>query len=589
VASQNNFKTENNNKSKDRNDIYNSAFESPLQESDISSSIITRHKGELSTLCSYLRFYPDIFYDMLTPEKGGIKLDLYQRVMMRSLARFPECYFCIPRGGSKTLTQIMVCYHTAICYPNITVAITASTKESAVKIWKEKHEEILRYYPSIRDEIKSANFSKDTGRVEFQNGAVIDNLANAQTSKGLRRRRGSLEESALIDKDLYEDAIEPIFNVPRVTMSGEIDPTELNGQINRFSTSGYKNSDEYEKILTMTRDMYDLNGSFVFGSDWYIPVHFGRQKRSTIDKARRGNVIRFKQNYLCEWIGVSDGGLVNISKLMKAMILEKPEIECPKDKNGKCLLNEYVISADIARSNSENNNKTQIVVLKVIRDKSGKVRQVQAVNIINPPNGLNYEEQSIVIKRIFYKYGGHLDMNKSRVKAIIIDANGVGQGVVEKLLEEQTDYQTNDELGAFATINTEDKCQPYAPKLVYALKAQGINSDIIRIFIGYVESSQLKLLRKIDDMKDNDEFMGLESSLKDSMEHACLNTQFLIDEVSNLKLKKTESSGKYSVEQVVKRVDKDRWSALVYGLYYIDVFMNEEEIPEDDDDDLVYY
>jgi ribonucleoside-diphosphate reductase alpha chain len=65
--------------------------------------------------------------------------------------------------------------------------------------------------------------------------------------------------------------------------------------------------------------------------------------------------------------------------------------------------------------------------------------------------------------------------------------------------------------------------------------------------------------------------------------------QFLIDEVANLKLKKTESSGKYSVEQVVKRVDKDRWSALVYGLYYVDLFMNEEEIIEDEDDDLVYY
>jgi len=107
-----------------------------------------------------------------------------------------------------------------------------------VKIRKEKHEEILRFYTSMKDEIKSENYSKDSGRVEFQNGAVIDNLANAQSSKGLRRRRGSLEESALIDKDLYEDAIEPIFNVPRTTMSGETDPTELNGQINRFSTSG---------------------------------------------------------------------------------------------------------------------------------------------------------------------------------------------------------------------------------------------------------------------------------------------------------------------------------------------------------------
>lgn len=181
---------------------------------------------------------PDIYYDMIKPSTGGIKIDLYQRVMMRTLSRFQYNYFCIPRGGSKTLVQIMVAYHTAVTHPNITLAITASTKESAVKIWKEKHDEILRFYPAMADEIKSANFSKDTGRVEFQNGAVIDSLANAQSSKGLRRRRGSLEESALIDKDLYEDAIEPIFNIPRTTMTGDIDPTELNGQINRFSTSG---------------------------------------------------------------------------------------------------------------------------------------------------------------------------------------------------------------------------------------------------------------------------------------------------------------------------------------------------------------
>ena len=61
---------------------------------------------------------------MLKPEVGGIELDLYQRVMMRTLSRFPQNYFCIPRGGSKTLTQIMVAYHTAICFPNVTLAIT---------------------------------------------------------------------------------------------------------------------------------------------------------------------------------------------------------------------------------------------------------------------------------------------------------------------------------------------------------------------------------------------------------------------------------------------------------------------------------
>ena len=297
---------------------------------------------------------------------------------------------------------------------------------------------------------------------------------------------------------------------------------------------------------------------------------------STINKARDRNIVRFRQNYLCDWIGVSNGGLINISKLIKSRNLNEIEMSCPKDKNGKFILNEYVISSDIARSESDNNNKTAIGVLKIVRSQSGLIRQVKLVNIIEPPNGLNFEEQSIIIKRLFYRYGGDLDITKSRVKCIVVDANGVGQSVVEELLKEQTDPNTNDELGAFATINTNDKCKSYAPQLVYALKAQGINGDVIRIFIDYVESNKLKLLRQFDDYKDN-----LPKEIdKIELEQACINTQYLIDEVANLKLKKTQSS--VSVESVVKRIDKDRYSATAYGLYYIDVFMNIEEEEFDD-------
>ncbi|TPF17942.1 hypothetical protein [Priestia megaterium] len=582
MASYSNFQSKNQKHSKDRTNIYDSSFETPV-EPNKNDNIIKRNLSKWAELCAYLRWSPDIFYDMIKPETGGIKLDLYQRIMMRTLSRFPQNYFCIPRGGSKTLTQIMTAYHSAVCHPNITIAITASTKESAVKIWKEKHDEILRFYPSMADEIKSANFSKDSGRVEFQNGAIIDNLANAQSSKGLRRRRGSLEESALIDKDLYDDAIEPIFNIPRTTATGEIDPTELNGQINRFSTSGYKNSDEYEKILTMVKESSDLKGSFVFGSDWRIPIHFGRQKMSTINKARQGNVTRFRQNYLCDWIGASDGALINISKLIKARTIATPELECPKDKRGNLELNEYVIGVDVARSPSESNNKSAIVVLKLIRNAQGVIRQVHVVNITCPPNGLNYKEQAVIVKRIFKKYGGSLDLNKSRVKAVIVDANAIGQGLIETLLEDSTDPETNEELGCWDTINTDDKPEVSdSPPIVYSLKSQGINGEIIRTFIDYVESNKLKLLKSYEDMKENIQ----NGTKQEDVDLACAQTQIFIDEVANLRLKKTQNN--ITVEQVVKRIDKDRYAALAYSLYYVSLFL-EKEAEDTNLDDFMFF
>ncbi len=584
MAGYSNFETKNKKYEKDRYDVYEAEFESPFRHSEYNSSIITKHIKEFAELCSFLRWTPDIFWDLYKPEFGGLTFDLDQRVMLRLLSRFQEDYFCSPRGSSKTLLHIMNQYHTACCFPNITTSVTASTKESAVKIWKDKHDEILRFYPSFAQNIKSASFTKDTGRVEFVNNSVVDSLANSQQSKGLRRRRGGLEESALIDKETYDDAIEAIFNIARTTMTGEVDPEELNGQINRFSTSGYKNSDEYEKILKMSRDMVDIKGVFVFGSDWFIPVHFGRQKKSVIDKSRENNVIRFRSNYCCDWIGVSNGALINISKLIKARVINPPEMECPKDKKGNLDLCEFIIGVDVARSSSESNNKTSIVVLKIIRNSSGSIRQIQLHNIINPPNGLNYEEQSIIVKRVFYKYGGSLNLMKSRVKAIVVDGVGIGQGLVEKLLEDVTDFDTNKEYGAWATINTDDKSKSKnAPEILYVLKAQGVNTDIIRTFIDYVESNKLKLIKPFDDIKINLPKDIGQNDLLD-IELACIQTQLLIDEIANLKLKKTQTG--LTVDPVLKRVDKDRYSATAYALYYIALFLDKEQEEEPEDVDF---
>ena len=279
--------------------------------------------------------------------------------------------------------------------------------------------------------------------------------------------------------------------------------------------------------------------------------------------------------------------MINISKLLKIRTLNKAELECPRDKRGNYELNEYVFGVDVARSNAQSNNKTAIVVLKLIRSKTGVIRQIQLVNIFEPPNGLNFKEQSLIVKRMFYKYGGNLDLNKSRVKAIVIDGNVIGKGLIDRLLEEVTDPETNEELGCFDTINTDQKPDiPSSPKIVYDLTAQGINGDIIRTFIDYVETEKLKMLKVHDAIK------GISTSQsEDTAEEikAYIHTQYLIDEVSNLRLKNTQKS--ITVEQVQRKIDKDRYSALVYALYYIFMFLEKEEVEEtyELDDDLVYF
>ena len=85
---------------------------------------------------SYCRWMPDAFLDLCKGPNNCFKLDLDERILMRSLARFFSTYGCLPRGAAKSFSEQAVQYVLAIWYPGITLAVTAQTKENAVKIMK---------------------------------------------------------------------------------------------------------------------------------------------------------------------------------------------------------------------------------------------------------------------------------------------------------------------------------------------------------------------------------------------------------------------------------------------------------------------
>lgn len=157
-------------------------------------------------MVSFYRWYPDLFFDTITPSEGGIRLDLDQRIMLRTMVRFKQNYGIMPRGYSKTFLEILEKYHTCIFYPNVRVSISAQTRENAASLIKEKHEEILRFYPLIVNELSDRpKFQKDIADVYFKSNSRLDVLANQQSAKGARRHRLTLEESALMNDGLFQD------------------------------------------------------------------------------------------------------------------------------------------------------------------------------------------------------------------------------------------------------------------------------------------------------------------------------------------------------------------------------------------------
>ena len=198
------------------------------------------HIEQYHDFISWARWFPDLFLDLIKPETGGINLHFDQRVFLRCICRFYSVYGVFPRGWSKTWSEVASMFIIAILYPGITMSLTAQTKANAAELLKDKYDEITRQFPLLKNEMYKPRVSKDDFELNFVNGSRIDVLANAQTSKGQRRNRIQIEESALIDADTFDDALKPIVEIGRTTKGklGINDPLELNQQINFFTTAG---------------------------------------------------------------------------------------------------------------------------------------------------------------------------------------------------------------------------------------------------------------------------------------------------------------------------------------------------------------
>ena len=159
----------------------------------------------------------------------------------------------------------------------------------------------------------------------------------------------------------------------------------------------------------------------------------------------------------------------------------------------------------------------------------------------------------------------------------------VGSGLVDELLKEQYDPITGEYLGCWNTINTDN--QPEDPMnaidCLYDIKAQGIQTKIISDFIDVVDSAKLKMLIK---KKDSDFDINSKSNVEEMLPY--IQTDFLFEEIANLKLK-ILANGNLTVEKSVRKMNKDRWSALAYCIYYIMEFENNFNAKEVSDVDVL--
>lgn len=299
----------------------------------------------------------------------------------------------------------------AILYPGITLSMSAQTLQTSAGFFADKHADICRFYPIIEAEIESCRITDNNVVIKFKSGSVVSNVTNSGNAKGLRRNIVTFEEAALMDFSDYGDNTEPLTSEPYKSQRymSTVDPYARNKQA--FVTTAYYKNEAFDFCRQMVLDMANCKEAFVFGASYKLPAKFKRNRsveevEALVDKVGQ---LMFNFNYGSRW-AVSNGAcIVDVDELKSLQTLTQAELK--GQKNG-----EYYLSIDVARSAKTSNNASAIAVLRVRRDARGKVREIQAVNLVKLPNGLNFKQQTIICKQLIRLFNP---------EALIVDINGL--------------------------------------------------------------------------------------------------------------------------------------------------------------------
>ena len=466
----------------------------------------------------------------------------------------------------KTTFELLALYIMAILYPGTTWSMSAQTLQTSAGFFSDKHADIMRFYPMLAQEIDGkVKITDNAVEICFKNGSVVSNVTNSGNAKGLRRNGLVFEEAALMNFNNYRDNTEPLtseeLKSPRY--QSVYDPYCSNKQ--NFVTTAYYKNEAFEFCRQMVLDTIHCKGAFVYGASYRLPAKFGRgrsveQVEALIEKVGQ---LMFNFNYGSRWAINNGSCIVNIDLLKSLQTLAKPEMKPSKD-------GEYVISIDVARSAKTSNNASAIAVLKVVRDSKSKVREIQAVNVIKLPNGMNFKEQSTICKKLCKLYNAQV---------LVVDINGLGKGMLDYLLDEVV-LEDGEIMEAYDMINTDYRSSySNAKRMVYGIEAQSNNSEMITQFINIVETKKLRLLQPFDvnkalDIPDEDYMVS------DVLPY--LRTENFISEVQNLIVEQIPGSNKLKIGQLV-RADKDIFSAIEMGSWYIMKHCNSSYEEEEED------
>lgn len=412
--------------------------------------------------------------------------------------------------------------------------------------------------------------------MNFKNGSKIGVIAKDST-RGMRANSMVLEEAATLDGYSYNNVLLPQLNIVRREPDGTQNAEEPVSPQTFITTARERTVFMYSKLIELTaKEVLQPEDVFVWGLSYEVPLHYGILNKKIMMDQRFSTTMdeeSFSRENLSIWTGNNQDAWLNSEKLNRRRTLLKCERKAPDYQANSNTF--YIMGVDVGRYNAN----TAIMIIKVLPGEKWFRKNIVYTEILHGENFIT--EQAPRLKKLIQLFNP---------KEVVIDGNGIGGGLMDAMAIPSIDQKTGEHFPAYYSFNNDkhlppDKQivtlepQPSYNAILYDIKAgRGGDNDagvIHSNFFAQINNGSVSFLAPERIVREK--LLKTNKGKKMTMLDRRLflfpyeMTSRLIDELNNLKVKDAGSgiANDLKVERISKSIEKDRFSALEYGLFRV--------------------
>ncbi len=303
--------------------------------------------------------------------------------------------------------------------------------------------------------------------------------------------------------------------------------------------------------------------SIVLGGTWRVPVLMKLLDRGFVKDLKADgtfNDASFAREYESLWCGTAENAFFNTEIFDKNRVLNQPEYEYSA-RSAKDAY--YIVSVDVGRKACA----TVACIFKVTPQPQGNALKT-LVNIYTYDEQ-HFEDQAINLKKLYHKYNA---------RSIVIDANGLGIGLVDYMIKNQIDPVTNETWFNFGIENDDEafykkyKTEDTIHEAMFLIKANAsINTEAHANAQTQLYSGKVKFL--LDERTAKSKLMNTKLGQNMTTEERAnylkpfTLTSILKEEMMNLR--EDNEGSNILLKPANRGIKRDKFSAFEYGLYYI--------------------